>query len=652
MRTKDKVEEIKKRIDEEDGFAIAALLEVYSYQTNDEQQAHHTIEQNGRGFNSTDAAILSSIAEQYIKRQSVSERQLAVVKKCLKKYHGQIPSTLSPVNATIGRGKKKDESKLGKMAGIVNGKIKIIFPYDTETVAGVKNRIAGRRFKKEGKKAWWEAPLSVPNTEALIDMGFEIKGKLKRWYDEQTSAPDPVDIDGLYDFQKLGVGFIESRNGRALIADEMGLGKTVQALGYCKTHPEKRTPSEPCLVVCPASVKLNWAKEARKWIPDAEVEVLNGRTPYETEGSILVINYDIMSGWIEKFQRMKIGMVILDECHYIKNVKAKRTKACLTLCEHSDSVVCLSGTPITNRPVEFYTALRAIDKRAFPSFWQYAKRFCGATRGRFGWDFSGATHTDELHSLLTKTLMIRRLKEDVLTDLPAKQRSVVPMELSKQGKATYEKIMCDFEGWLEEQGKTPEEIERTAAAEALTKIEKLKQAAVEAKMKSCIEWIQDEIDAGEKLVVFATHIKTLDELEKKFEGKTVRLDGSTAQNKRQEVVDKFQNDSSIRLFLGNVKAAGVGITLTAASNVVFVELGWTPGEHIQAEDRIHRIGQEADSVMAYYLVADETIEGDIAEMLNEKQKVLDSVLDGKGGEASTVLVDLLGSLIKKEKGST
>jgi SNF2 family DNA or RNA helicase len=451
---------------------------------------------------------------------------------------------------------------------------------------------------------------------------------------------ETIDVPGLngtlYPFQKQGVAFLERKEGRGLIADEMGLGKTVQALSWLQLHPEKR----PAVIVVPASLKWNWKREAEKWLSEPNVQVLSGKKPTTPIiGDIVVINYDILADWTETLKEIKPQVLITDECHYYKNNQAKRTKAVKDLGKAVPHIIALSGTPVVNRPIEAYNALSLIDKGVVPSFWKFANRYCAAKHTGFGWDLSGASNTEELHQKLTNTVMIRRRKDQVLTELPAKTRSHLPMELGNRERKQYDKADANLIAWLKE-NKGDEAAEKASNAEALTRIEHLKQLAAKGKMKQAIDWIRDFIEVDGKLVVFATHKDTIAVLMDEFRDVAVKVDGSVSGEARQNAVDKFQNDDSVRLFIGNIRAAGVGITLTAASNVAFVELPWTPGELDQAEDRCHRIGQK-DAVNVYYLLAEGTIEEEIAELLDNKRQVLDSILDGKLTDETSLLKALM-----------
>jgi SNF2 family DNA or RNA helicase len=638
LRTKD-------RIASRPGFTIATLLYLHSCQTADEREVGATVHQNDKGFNALDAAILSSMAEFYTGRGYLTPKQLDLCQRKLVKYHNQVPCTLK----SLPNGEpptRKTVTAEPKVCRLVDGKLWITFPYDSKLVGDIKRTLHSRGFKSgpngEGKR--WEAALSLENVMALEALDFPLAPEVRAWYESKTApAPDHIDVPGLggtlRPFQTSGVAYIESRNGRALIGDEMGLGKTVQALAWLQLHPELR----PAILVVPASLKLNWAREAVKWMDNPEVEILKSQKPYFVNGDIVIINYHILTHWQKKLRKLKPAVVVFDEVHYAKNPKTLRSKACLALSKAAPHCLALSGTPITNRPIEFFNPIQLVDPTLYPDFWAFAHKYCNAKHNGRGWDFTGATNKKELHAKLTSTIMLRRLKVEVAKELPPKTRVVVPMEITNRKE--YARAQIDLIRWIQKnQGQ--KKADAASSAEALVRIEVLKQLCYKGKTKAAIQWIEDFLESGEKLVVFATHKKTIRDLKEVFGDIAVVLDGSTAPGKRQGVVDSFQNDPKIRLFLGNLKAAGVGITLTAASATCFLELGWTPGEHDQAEDRVHRIGQLADAVTAYYLLAFQTIEEEIAELIDKKRAVLAAVLDGKDVKSSSLLGDLLRGYAK------
>lgn len=646
---RDRLQTLIKTTDE---WAIGALLKIYSFQTADEKYIGGTHHNNAMGFNATDAEFMSSLSEQFLKKGSLSDKQIGYVKRIILKYIGRLmESGFEPVaiNKTTSTTLPKISQKIIKTVELIKNNITIKFQYpkgDKQFFDMIKKikTLPGRRFVKT--EYCWKCPLSLEAVEKLTEWRFDLSSELQEWYKKITIKSElncNLIVPGLqmelYPFQKEGVSFIESRDGRALIAHEMGLGKTAMALAYLQLHPELR----PAVIIVPASLKLNWATEINMWMQSEQIHIISGKKCYLLPNkSIFIVNYDIVSGWIEEFKKIKLQVIILDESHYCKNSKALRTKAVVKLCKIVKHIIALSGTPIINRPIEFYNTIKIIEPGLFPNRWKFAHEFCGTKHNGFGWDFNGATNTTKLHKLLTNTIMIRRKKEDVLKDLPAKTRTMIPIEIDNTNE--YKIAEGNIIAWIRKnEGK--EKAEKASQAETLVAFEKLKQLALDGKIKQCINWIENFLESDQKLVIFATHRKTIDLLMSHFGKIALKLDGSTPSTERQEVVDIFQNDSNIKLFIGNVKAAGVGITLTAASNVCFLEFPWTPGEILQAEDRAHRIGQN-NSVNIYFLIANNTIEEDIAEIISEKQKVLTAILDGEEVDQNSVLSEL----IKKVKG--
>lgn len=446
-----------------------------------------------------------------------------------------------------------------------------------------------------------------------------------------------------FPYQKQGVLKIRDFGGKALLADEMGLGKTLQALWYMQ-----KSESYPCVIVCPASLKLNWQRECKKL--GIRAEVANGRSGWRKDPAIvdpswtkvLIINYDILEGWLEPLSKQfKPQLVVLDECHYVQSRKAKRTKAAKQLCKKTERVVAISGTPLTNRPSELWTTLNMVRPDLFPTFSVFAKRYCKPRRTPWGWDYSGAQNLSELHGVLTDNLMIRRLKNDVLTELPSKSVfvDVLPMDKPKE----YAKANDDFLLWLRD--KDPKKVKKAEKALAMVRISALKKLAAELKMKAMLEYFDNVLEeTDEKIVISACHRDMIDKLMDHFGSKAVKVDGSLSSAERDKSVQDFQTKKSVRVFVGQLQAAGVGLTLTASSRVYFAELGWRPGDHRQMEDRVHRIGQKS-ACSATYLVASGTIEEDICKLLQEKAGIVSAVLEGKEDAGDAALYDALLKLL-------
>jgi SWI/SNF-related matrix-associated actin-dependent regulator 1 of chromatin subfamily A len=428
----------------------------------------------------------------------------------------------------------------------------------------------------------------------------------------------------LYPYQKRGVKKLEAFDGRVLLADEMGLGKTIQALWYFK-----RNKKSPVVVICPASLKYNWAREAAVHIRE-RAEILEGTKPPKKkvfkQNPFVIINYEILGPWLDYLIDLDPQLVILDECQYIKNRRAKRTRYVKQLVKGVPHVLALSGTPLTNRPAELWTTLNIIRPDLFKSFMSYALEYCNARRTPWGWEYKGAKNLDKLHDILTENCMVRRRKVDVLKDLPAKSRHVVSVPL--ENRHEYDEAEEDLILWLSKYSKR--KANNAARAERLVKMGYLKRLAATLKLKAVTDWIDRFLEeTDEKLVVFAIHRDIIKSLRDRYSPRTncVLVTGGVTGKKRQRAVDKFQNHKETRLFIGNIQAAGIGITLTASSTVLFAELGWTPGEHIQAEDRIHRIGQQNKST-CFYMIGVDTIEERLSRIIQEKQIVLSATLDG------------------------
>lgn len=334
--------------------------------------------------------------------------------------------------------------------------------------------------------------------------------------------------------------------------------------------------------------------------------------------------------------------VLVHNCQFIKNSAAHRTKAVKKLVQGVPHVLGLTGTAIENRPAEIYNIIRIVCPALFPDRFSFLRRYCAGRHTGWGWDFSGASNTKELHQKLINSCMLRRRKADVLPELPAKIRSVVPIELDLTAAKLYRKAESDFIGWVRET-RGHKAAKRASNAEALTRIEGLKQLAVKAKMTQMVRWIKDFLEVKDKLVIFAEHKEVVNQLMADLTSyNPVVVAGGVSKENRQRAVDRFQTEDNVRVILGS-KSLAMGWTLTAAADTCFTELWWTPGLHVQAEDRVHRIGQEADSVNAYYLIATETIEEEIAALLDKKRKVLDQVLDGIETDDSSLLTELMNA---------
>ncbi|XP_038077029.1 SWI/SNF-related matrix-associated actin-dependent regulator of chromatin subfamily A-like protein 1 [Patiria miniata] len=434
--------------------------------------------------------------------------------------------------------------------------------------------------------------------------------------DANLNSVDQKLVNTLMNFQREGVNFAISREGRVLIADDMGLGKTLQAICIACFYRAEW----PVLVVSPSSVRYSWAEAFEKWIPSLDPQdinvVLNSKSS-GTSGQVNILSYDLMHRKAAELKQFRFQIIIMDECHFLKNVKTARTKAALPLLKAAPRVILLSGTPALSRPSELYTQILGVAPRLFPSFHEFGLRYCNATQNPWGWDYSGSSNMTELQLLLEECIMIRRLKQDVLKELPSKTRQMVIMDPSivkTNSKAL--KVAADQMG-----RKKPKSEERGVLLKYFAETGLVKVPAIR-------DYVLDLLEADHKFLIFAHHQSVLDALciaisQKKYD--YIRIDGSTSAAHRKAHCDRFQEEKTCRVAVLSITAANAGLTLTAASMVVFAELFWNPGILVQAEDRVHRIGQQ-DATNIRYLIAKGTADDYIWPLVQKKLSVL-----GKAG---------------------
>jgi SWI/SNF-related matrix-associated actin-dependent regulator 1 of chromatin subfamily A len=424
-------------------------------------------------------------------------------------------------------------------------------------------------------------------------------------------------------FQRAGVAYaLEAR--RAFLADEQGLGKTVQALATLEADD-----AFPAVVVCPASLKLNWRREIEHWLPHRSVTVVSGTSAVAAAADITVINYEIVHAHRTRLALRRPAALVLDESHYVKNPRAKRTQAVRRLAESlaPDALrLALTGTPVMNHAEELIAQLRVIGRlEDFGSGARFARRFQGI----------GAE--ERIHWHLRRRCFVRRLKADVLPQLPAKEHVVVPVALDNERE--YRQAEKDVIAWLRDQPLDLSELEsRVAAAlraERLAQLNVLKRLAARGKSGAALAWIDDFLASDEPLVVFCGN-REVQELALARFPDALHLVGSDSVEQREAAVRAFQEPDGPQLLVASTRIGGQGITLTRASNVAFLDLEWTPAMHDQAEDRCHRIGQR-DAVTAWYLLAAETIDETMIELIARKRGIIGAVTDGRRDESEALV---------------
>jgi SWI/SNF-related matrix-associated actin-dependent regulator 1 of chromatin subfamily A len=436
----------------------------------------------------------------------------------------------------------------------------------------------------------------------------------------------------LYPYQQEGVNYILARQG-TLLCDEMGLGKTIQTIGVINALPHLRN----ILIVCPASMRIPWRRELEQWLtrPLSIGIVGVDQVPNElfARVNVVVINYDRLDTHQKLLHSRVWDLVTFDECHLLKTPEAKRSQAALKI--QAARRLALSGTPIPNRPIEIYGVLSWLAPTLWPAKerFRFALRYCGAKQTAFGWDLGGASHLDELSAKLRSTLMLRRLKKDVLQTLPAKRRTIIELYPGVDLAGLLENEWRAFREFTE-RGLVPEDYSakvrslKSARLKARDNLAIVRHQTALAKVPLVVEFVTEALRTGsEKVVVFAHHrdvIQALDERLGRFH--PVQLVGGMNPLARQRAIDQFHIDPMTRVFIGNIRAAGIGIDLSNCSHCIFAELDWTPGIVSQAEDRCHRIGTK-ESVLVQHLVLAGSLDAVMARTLIAKQAVLSEVLE-------------------------
>ncbi len=396
----------------------------------------------------------------------------------------------------------------------------------------------------------------------------------------------------------------------------------------------------PVLVCCPSGVKYAWQREFKNH-GDIESIVLNGQRPDAglLRRPVTIINHDILHHWLPVLIKQGFKTLVPDECHKFGNRSAKRTKAIVELGKSIPHVIALSGTPITSRPIQFFPILNTIDPKTFPGFWKYAMRYCNPKpgfRGR-GWNFNGVSNPQELHTKIVQ-IMLRRMRTEVLKDLPIKTRIVMPVDIDNRGE--YDKCKENILQWLE-QNKGKQAAQRASGAIAIVKLNHLRQLTAIGKLPAIVPWIDNFLDeTQEKLVVFTEHRAILDKLLTIYPGAASISGGDNAMHKQQSI-DTFQNNPTCRLMLCQIEAGGIGTTFTAASTVLFTEINWVPATHDQAEGRCLRIGQKANKMQAYYFVGRDTVDEKVMSILESKQNVISQIIDGRPASAAESIIQSL-----------
>lgn len=512
------------------------------------------------------------------------------------------------------------------------------------------------------KKVW------VENLIAKSKRGFHVEGKLfqnqethKMFWIDRTGAlddidPTPIDytpfkiskLDGSkrepYEFQKIGINKLVN-NDRFILSDDMGLGKTLTSVVSMVTLFNlgliKRV-----LIVCPTSLKENWEREIRHY-SDIEIGIVKSGKKWNAS-DITIVSYDILKKFHTPIVRGKpkpktiardivesnFDLIIFDEAHYLKNSKAQRTKTANDLClskkfRRIPRVWLLTGTPLTNRPYDYYNLLKIVEHDIVESWSNYIFRYCDAkikhiwiTKGGRRQkikttDYNGSSNTQELYDRVRNSVLYRK-KSDVRDDLPDKLRFVRYIDLGSS-RREYDTLFDEYNEWCNTIGKD------LGNGVHLVKMTLLRKYLSTKKIEHTIELADEAIENDKKVIIFTNYVDTVNALQEHYGKSCVSLYGKTKQSDRQKIVDKFQADDKVKVFVGNMLAAGVGITLTSAEIVIMNDISYVPSDMTQAEDRAYRIGQDKD-VMVYYLLFKDTVEEYVYDMVQEKMAVIEEAM--------------------------
>lgn len=468
--------------------------------------------------------------------------------------------------------------------------------------------IWGKVFESEKLHDFWLPKVALIPTQKVKDVEID--------YDKYSHRP-PLS------HQKEAIKKLASHD-KYILADDMGLGKTTSTV-----IAALESGAERVLIVCPASLKINWMREIQNYT-DKSISIVDGKK-WES-ADFVIINYDILKNFHdiknkEESVIMQEGfdLVVVDEAHYIQNVQAKRTKLINDIINKIGKVWLLTGTPMTSRPINYYNLLNLVESPVAYNWMAYVIRYCEGYQFNVGsrkvWNVNGASNLLELRDR-TKTHVLRRLKEYIL-DLPDK--IITPVYLGLKSKQ-YEELMGEYYDWMEDDS------EKKSLTVQFSKLMKVRQVIAESKIKETCELAENIIEQGKKVIIFTNFTDTLNQIANHFGKSAVTLDGKMSKPARQNSVDQFQENDKIKVFVGNLKAAGVGITLTAAEAVIMNDLSFVPSDHSQAEDRAYRYGQKSN-VSVLYPIFDNTIEGIIYDILSRKKNIFETVMgdnEGKG----------------------
>ena len=548
--------------------------------------------------------------------------------------------------------------------------------------AAMKDAAAGNA-KWQGNTKTWMIPVATamavanavrPHFEPLADA---IEGnaqvqlahaatlqrvELSSAVETDIELPDKEPFTSLRPYQRIApVMFMSGGRERILIADEMGLGKSLQALACVELADYQHV-----LIVCPSIVKHNWANEIKKWIGThhrhefASTEIIKGRTGEIQPARFHIINYAILSARLDQLMAWDYDCIIFDEVHRIKNPKTATTKAALKLAQGKQGIIALSGTPITNRPIEFFTSLNMMMPATFANYFTFAKKYCNARKTDFGWDMSGASNIDTSRDGITTPLnhilrdfMLRRSMDDprIAGEMPSLVETIINLDLPAEALKQYK---VEYNSWMEEWQKQQANFGSTDAGFTLNMMSQLRHIAGRLKVDAAVKWATTYFqNNGKPLVVFAHHRDVVESLYTKLRQdfpSTRFINGETNESDRHENILHFQQ-GSIDFLICSTNAMREGVNLDHANTTLFVEREWVPAWEQQAAARVRRMTQEASTCHKVVLSANDTIDALFDQVVAEKADLVQRTLDGESGTTRDAIGKALLKKLKTGKGS-
>lgn len=532
----------------------------------------------------------------------------------------------------------------------------IYLKYDPAIIGVIKSSFP--EYKYEVARKRWKVParfrIEVERFAYANGFIFGLPVEEEKTFDVPELPELAIDIPlkmPMYPYQKTGVAFNIAKQ-RTIIGDKPGLGKTVQSIATIIAGD-----AFPCLIICPSGLKENWKREWHKW-SDKKAMILEDRIKttfprYWEHGmaDVFIVNYESLTKyfvqqlpkrikgepWTVKdvvFKDKNVQLfksVVVDESHRCKSFSTRQTKLTKGICAGKEYILLCTGTPVVNKPIDLLPQLGIINQlRIFGGYEQFIKRYCGGP--------NNASNLNELNCILKANCFYQRTKEEVLKDLPSKVRQIVYCNITTRKE--YLEAEKNLKRYLEQFEKADDaRVQRAMQAEIMVQMGVLKRISALGKLQEVFDYVDDILESGEKMVLFI-HLKDVAQAVKSRYPGAVMVTGQENAEQKQHSVDSFQKDPNVKLIICSIKAAGVGITLTAASNVGFVEQSWTAADQEQCEDRCHRIGQK-NSVNAIYFLGKNTIDEYIYSIINKKRNIAAKVT----GNEELIEVSVIDNLI-------